>query len=111
RLYPKPAASGDSRRHDATSAELCRNSDHHGPLIGKTAHSRSCRPAALSLASADRIRSGGSILRRFTRTVALSLLGMIGGAAGAAEAPDSYIWLEDFKSPRVDAWVAGENAK
>lgn len=50
-------------------------------------------------------------MRRFTLTVALSLLGMIGGAAGAAEAPDSYIWLEDFKSPRVDAWVADENAK
>jgi prolyl oligopeptidase len=48
-------------------------------------------------------------LRRLTFTLALSLLGTI--AAGAAEPPDPYVWLEDFSSPRVDAWVAAENAK
>jgi prolyl oligopeptidase len=31
--------------------------------------------------------------------------------AGAAEAPDPYIWLEDVSNPRVDQWVASENAK
>ncbi|MGB8839728.1 MAG: prolyl oligopeptidase family serine peptidase [Aliidongia sp.] len=50
-------------------------------------------------------------MHRFKLTLAMSLLGMISTAAGAAELPDPYIWLEDFTSPRVDAWVAAENAK
>jgi prolyl oligopeptidase len=31
--------------------------------------------------------------------------------ARADELPDPYLWLEDFKSPRVDAWVQAENEK
>jgi prolyl oligopeptidase len=53
-------------------------------------------------------------LRGSTIGLALAMLGQVVSASGAAEAPepaDPYIWLEDFSSPRVDAWVAAENAK
>jgi prolyl oligopeptidase len=53
-------------------------------------------------------------LRRSTITLAVALLGLVVGTAGAANAPepaDPYIWLEDFSSPRVDAWVKAENTK
>jgi prolyl oligopeptidase len=42
--------------------------------------------------------------------LALSLFGAV-AAAQAAEAPDPNLWLEELKSPKVDAWIAAENAK
>ncbi|MEI9983906.1 MAG: hypothetical protein WDN69_12260 [Aliidongia sp.] len=45
-----------------------------------------------------------------TIALALSLFGAV-ACAHAAEAPDPNLWLEDLKTPRVDAWIAAENAK
>jgi prolyl oligopeptidase len=63
---------------------------------------------AVSLGCEDQM--GDYILRRSTIALALACFATALGAR-AAEAPDRYIWLEDFKSPRVDAWVQAENAK
>ena len=54
---------------------------------------------------------GISILRHSTLALALSFFGLFAGAAGAVEASDPNIWLEQLSNPRVDAWVAAENAK
>ncbi len=40
---------------------------------------------------------------------ALLALMSLAGPAAAAEAADPFTWLEDFSSPRVDAWVADQN--
>jgi len=50
-------------------------------------------------------------LRHSTLALALSFFGLFAGAAGAAEASDPNIWLEQLSNPRVDAWVAAGNAK
>ncbi len=42
--------------------------------------------------------------------LALSLFGAVAGAQ-AAEASDPNLWLEELKNPKVDAWIAAENAK
>jgi prolyl oligopeptidase len=42
--------------------------------------------------------------------LALSLFGAVAGAR-AAEVPDPNLWLEELKNPKVDAWIAAENAK
>ena len=43
-------------------------------------------------------------------SLSMSLFGAIAGAR-AAETPDPNLWLEELKNPKVDAWIATENAK
>jgi prolyl oligopeptidase len=49
-------------------------------------------------------------LRHSTLALALSFFGLLTGAAAPPPA-DPNIWLEALSNPRVDAWVAAENAR
>src|SRR5208283_4341305 len=50
---------------------------------------------------------------RFSAPSAAVLLAFvaISGVSRAAEEADPYLWLEEWKSPKVMAWIEAENAK
>ena len=47
---------------------------------------------------------------KFVLLAAAAIVGASGVAMSAVQADDPYIWLEEVKSPRVDAWIAAHNA-